>query len=145
VCFSGVKLKDGDKFWRCSSGGGGYGDPLERDPGAVLEDIKDEYVSIERAKKDYGVVIDAIDEEACEYAIDQAATSKEREFILAHRKLWLEEDPDKVRAMVAEGQIAPLDAVRRYGVILDRRSTEVLRETTRVFRDAYRASIAGYW
>jgi len=49
-------------------GGGGWGDPLERPPTAVLEDVLDEYVSVEGARRDYGVVIDAgllqVDEEA---------------------------------------------------------------------------------
>ncbi len=38
-------------------GGGGYGNPLERDPQLVLNDVVNGYVSIESAKKDYGVVI----------------------------------------------------------------------------------------
>jgi N-methylhydantoinase B len=41
-----------------SQGGGGWGDPLQRDPQAVREDVLDEYVSIEGARRDYGVVID---------------------------------------------------------------------------------------
>ena len=39
------------------SGAGGYGDPFERDPEAVLEDVLDDYVSIEAARARYGVVI----------------------------------------------------------------------------------------
>jgi N-methylhydantoinase B len=38
-------------------GGGGWGDPLDRDPSAVLDDVLDEYVSVERAERDYGVVL----------------------------------------------------------------------------------------
>lgn len=38
-------------------GGGGWGDPLERDPQAVLDDVLDEYVSVEGAARDYGVVL----------------------------------------------------------------------------------------
>ena len=38
-------------------GGGGWGDALARDPSAVLDDVWDEYVSIESARDDYGVVI----------------------------------------------------------------------------------------
>ncbi len=38
-------------------GGGGYGNPLERDPQLVLDDVVNGYVSIESAKKNYGVVI----------------------------------------------------------------------------------------
>jgi len=38
-------------------GGGGWGDPLDRDPRAVLDDVLDEYVSVEGAERDYGVVL----------------------------------------------------------------------------------------
>jgi N-methylhydantoinase B len=48
----------GDVIEFHSAGGGGYGDPLERDPEAVQADVADGYVSIERARADYGVVID---------------------------------------------------------------------------------------
>jgi N-methylhydantoinase B len=41
-----------------SAGGGGYGDPLQRDPQAVAADVANGYVSIEKARDDYGVVID---------------------------------------------------------------------------------------
>jgi len=40
-----------------TGGGGGWGDPLDRDPEMVLRDVRDEYVSIEGARRDYGVVI----------------------------------------------------------------------------------------
>jgi N-methylhydantoinase B len=40
-----------------STGGGGWGDPLDRPPGEVLEDVLDEYVSIDKARTDYGVVV----------------------------------------------------------------------------------------
>jgi len=38
-------------------GGGGYGDPRQRDPEGVLADVVDGYVSIERAREDYGVAV----------------------------------------------------------------------------------------
>ncbi len=41
-----------------SAGGGGYGDPFERDPAAVLADVVDGYVSATRAQDAYGVVLD---------------------------------------------------------------------------------------
>src|SRR5690606_31788712 len=68
--FSNVKVKEGDSFTRPSAGGGGLGDPLERSPEAVLEDVIDGYVSIERAEKDYGVVIREIDRDLDLYEID---------------------------------------------------------------------------
>ncbi len=40
-----------------TNGGGGWGNPLERDPEAVRRDVRDEYVSIEGARRDYGVSI----------------------------------------------------------------------------------------
>jgi N-methylhydantoinase B len=40
-----------------TGGGGGYGNPMERDPEAVLADVRDDYVSREAAKEVYGVVV----------------------------------------------------------------------------------------
>ena len=48
----------GDVITFHNPGGGGYGNPLEREPAAVVSDAINEYVSIEKAEKDYGVVID---------------------------------------------------------------------------------------
>jgi N-methylhydantoinase B len=54
-------------------GGGGWGDPLERDPEVVLDDVLDEYVSIEGARRDYGVVLTGSLEDL-DLVIDRAAT-----------------------------------------------------------------------
>ena len=54
---SGFPLKHGDIVLMQSSGGGGFGDPLGRDPGAVLEDVLEGYLSRERARDVYGVVL----------------------------------------------------------------------------------------
>ncbi|MBW1721940.1 MAG: hydantoinase B/oxoprolinase family protein [Deltaproteobacteria bacterium] len=48
----------GDVVTMDAAGGGGFGNPLERDPEKVERDVLDGYVSIERAREDYGVVID---------------------------------------------------------------------------------------
>jgi len=48
----------GDVIQFDSAGGGGYGDPLQRDPQAVAADVVNGYVSIEKAREDYGVVMD---------------------------------------------------------------------------------------
>jgi N-methylhydantoinase B len=56
---SGLTFLDpGDSITFVSAGGGGYGDPVERDPQAVLSDVQYGYVSVEKAKADYKVVID---------------------------------------------------------------------------------------
>ncbi len=54
-------------------GGGGYGSPFERDPALVLEDVLDELVSLESARRDYGVVIDPTT-----WQVDDAATVNAR-------------------------------------------------------------------
>jgi N-methylhydantoinase B len=48
----------GDVILFDSAGGGGYGDPLQRDPQAVAADVVNGYVSLEKAREDYGVVVD---------------------------------------------------------------------------------------
>ena len=59
-------------------GGGGYGDPLERPPAEVLEDVRLGYISAGAARRDYGVVVTvgAVDPAATEAA--RAATRTER-------------------------------------------------------------------
>jgi N-methylhydantoinase B len=74
---SGLTLCDpGDTIDFESAGGGGYGAPLERDVSSVERDVLYGYVSIEKAKSDYGVVIDAASNKA-----DQSATRKLRNFM----------------------------------------------------------------
>jgi len=53
------------------SGAGGYGDPLERDPARVLEDVMDDYVSVAAARADYGVVITG---DGFDLRVDEAGT-----------------------------------------------------------------------
>ena len=72
-----TRLQPGDVITMDASGGGGYGDPFERDPEMVKKDVIEGYVSIEKAKEDYGVVIDP---ETME--IDQDSTSTLRETLI---------------------------------------------------------------
>lgn len=53
-----TQMKPGDVVTIDAPGGGGYGNPLERDIDMVVNDVKQGYVSLKSAKKDYGVVID---------------------------------------------------------------------------------------
>jgi N-methylhydantoinase B/oxoprolinase/acetone carboxylase alpha subunit len=52
-------LKPGDVVRVQTNAGGGFGDPLEREPELVLGDVLDRYVTLDHAREDYGVVIDA--------------------------------------------------------------------------------------
>ena len=53
---SGIVMHTGALMKQLTPGGGGYGYPFERDLEAVIEDVRNEFVSRESACKDYGVV-----------------------------------------------------------------------------------------
>ncbi|OQB78104.1 MAG: Acetophenone carboxylase delta subunit [Deltaproteobacteria bacterium ADurb.Bin135] len=59
-----TQMKPGDVVTIDAPGGGGYGNPLERDVDMVVNDVKQGYVSIKSAKNNYGVVIDPQTNEA---------------------------------------------------------------------------------
>lgn len=143
--FSDVALAPGDTFNRPSAGGGGFGDPLERDVCAVLEDVIEGYVTTERARKDYGVVVREIDPELDRYEIDEAATEREREEIRSNRRSWLAEDPERVASRYRTGDLDVFDLVRRYGVIVDWGMGELLPRTTEQFRAMLNRRMASCW
>lgn len=78
------RVREGESWVGESTGGGGYGDPLEREPHLVREDVLNGYVSAHAAARDYGVVIVPETDE-----IDQAAT-------------------ERLRATMAQGRTLPL-------------------------------------
>lgn len=143
--FSAVPVKPGDTFIRPSAGGGGLGDPLERSIDDVLEDVIDGYVSVLRAKKDYGVVIRVVDEDLLEYEVDHDATQSQREYIRENRIRWMRRNPQEVRELLLAGEIDLLDVTRRHGVIMDWGTSEVLPETTRQFREMLEKRTIAYW
>ncbi|UGS36529.1 hydantoinase B/oxoprolinase family protein [Capillimicrobium parvum] len=143
--FSNVPVGPGDRFTRPSAGGGGIGDPLLRDPDLVCEDVVDGYVSVDRARKDYGVVIRVIDSELAMYEVDLDATSAERTRIAGARHGWLEEPADAVAERYRAGEIDALDAVRQHGVILDWGTGELLPKTTAQFRQMLARRTAAFW
>jgi len=60
ICLNGATAylgKPGDLVTIDAPGGGGYGDPLEREPEMVQADVVEGYVSVESARNEYGVVI----------------------------------------------------------------------------------------
>ena len=52
-----VMNKD-DTVYMVTCTGGGYGNPLERDPKQVAWDVKNEYITVKQAEEDYGVIVD---------------------------------------------------------------------------------------
>jgi N-methylhydantoinase B len=61
-----------------TTGGGGWGDPLERDPDAVLRDVIDGKVSRLAAEHDYGVVLGSLDDELLRVDEERTAALRER-------------------------------------------------------------------
>jgi N-methylhydantoinase B len=143
--FSNYKIQSGDRFTRPTAGGGGFGDPLERDPNRVLEDVIDEYISVERAKTDYRVVIKVNDADMLDYEVDLPATEAARAEIRAHRVERARMDPEKVAQMYKDGEINELDAVRHYAVILDWGTGELMPNSTAQFRETFERRSVAHW
>jgi N-methylhydantoinase B len=69
-----TQLKPGDVVTIDAAGGGGHGNPVEREPEMVERDVAEGYVSLERAGQDYGVIINPKT-----MKVDKEATRKLRE------------------------------------------------------------------
>jgi N-methylhydantoinase B len=67
-----MRVLAGERFTCIGPAGGGYGDPLRRNPEAVADDVADGFVAAAAARRDYGVVLNG---EGC---VDAAATASLR-------------------------------------------------------------------
>jgi N-methylhydantoinase B len=91
-----------------TSGGGGFGDPLEREPERVMADVGEGYVSDGAAKERYGVIAD-------QQGVDATATRRQRDALRARRI--------RIPLVAADGLERPtgrairldVDAARRLG------------------------------
>jgi N-methylhydantoinase B len=77
---TGYPIRAGDVVVMQSAGGGGFGDPLAREPERVRADVAAGYVSGERARDGYGVALTA------DGAVDEAATQARRTALRAMRR-----------------------------------------------------------
>ncbi len=75
-----MNILRGTVFRHELAGGGGWGDPLERDPDKVLADVRNELVSVEAALADYGVAVNTNP-----WSVDLAATETQRGKLSAGR------------------------------------------------------------
>jgi N-methylhydantoinase B len=73
--YSDHTLHPGDVVRLETPGGGGLGDPLERDPARVLNDVRNGYVTQQKAREVYRVVIDAKDGD---YLLNESQTRELR-------------------------------------------------------------------
>ena len=76
---AGHPVDAGDIIMVRSAGGGGYGDPLERDPQRVATDLREGYISAAQAHQLYGLVLDKAN------GVDKAATAALRDRLRAGR------------------------------------------------------------
>jgi N-methylhydantoinase B/oxoprolinase/acetone carboxylase alpha subunit len=67
------RIGPGDVFTLVGPGGGGFFEPAQRDPALVLSDVRDELISVERARDVYRVVI-----VPQTWTVDEAATARLR-------------------------------------------------------------------
>jgi N-methylhydantoinase B len=86
---TGHLLKSQDVVVMQSAGGGGYGDPIARDPERVREDVAAGHVSSDRARDGYGVVL-TVDGD-----VDQGATRARRAELAAARRRFLVRADDR--------------------------------------------------
>jgi N-methylhydantoinase B len=81
VGVSNTAFDDGGRIVNLTGGGGGWGNPLERRPESVAEDVKQGFVSLEKAREDYGVVVDT-----ATFQVDTSATASLRAQFAEARK-----------------------------------------------------------
>ncbi|MBI4526471.1 MAG: hypothetical protein HY695_21950, partial [Deltaproteobacteria bacterium] len=86
LAYKEFDFKKNDVLYMRMASGGGYGDPLERDPQLVLDDINDGIISVQVAHKIYGVVLDENG-----LTIDWAGTEKHRAALQTERLLGIDE------------------------------------------------------
>jgi len=70
------RLEAGEVLVNNTGGGGGYGDPFERAPARVAADVRNGFVSVGAAEREYGVVVDPVT-----FAVDADATARRREAV----------------------------------------------------------------
>jgi N-methylhydantoinase A/oxoprolinase/acetone carboxylase beta subunit/N-methylhydantoinase B/oxoprolinase/acetone carboxylase alpha subunit len=75
-----LRVEPGDRLLYLTAGGGGWGDPLERDAEVVRRDVLRRLVSLEKARESYGVVLDT-----ATLAVDQEETAARRDEHRARR------------------------------------------------------------
>lgn len=118
-------LRHGDLFAHSYNGGGGYGDPLERDPGAVARDVANGYVTADVAAAVTGVVVEGTE-------VDEEATRSRREGIVRSRREnsvpvseWIKQQSQRIRRKDLAPEVAEM---YRDSMSLSRRFAAEFRE-----------------
>jgi N-methylhydantoinase B len=109
---SGFRLLRDDIVVMRTAGGGGYGDPLDRDPKRVLADVRFGYVSAGKAKAVYGVVL-------TDDGVDASKTAARRRRLRARR--W------RLRVQPLSGE--EFDGPRRVAAVAPRTAARLCLRT----------------
>ena len=104
-------LHVGDVVLIETSGGGGFGDPLEREPERVMADVAEGYVGATAAKERYGVIAD-------QHGVDDTATRRQRDALSARRIRIALVAADGLERPIGRAIRVDTDAARRLGVIV---------------------------
>jgi N-methylhydantoinase B len=116
-------LNEGDVFSGTVVGGGGFGDPLDRDLGLLAADLAASYLSLESAHVVYGVVL------ADDGTIDADATDTRRAALREERRAWplvAELHPDERAEDPLSATGEPARAVHESVVLRDEGSERIL-------------------
>lgn len=112
----------GDVIAYSFQGGGGWGDPIDRDPAAVADDVRDGFVSVESAREIYGVVL------AEDGAVEVDATAERRREIRQSRVAGAVDEP--VDEQLPAGAVALTPDVHQVGSEVRTRAGAVLGTPT---------------
>ena len=95
-------LKEGDIFAHSYNGGGGYGDPLEREPASVARDVTNGFTSRVIARNVFGVALTNQEDERT-FTVDERKTAEQRAQIRTERqqkavpaRQWIDEQRKRV-------------------------------------------------
>jgi N-methylhydantoinase B len=138
-------LKRGDVLAFFAPGGGGFGDPLDREPERVAHDVTNGWVGRERAREMYGVAVDA------RGTVDEPATTSLREQIRGARKqrrtaAWVSDDRCAHPGGSNVWRVAENVELKFNGVLHCRRCGEALSgKDGRVARSERPLAAAGPW
>ena len=111
-----IRMKRGDVFAVSWQGGGGYGDPLEREPAAVLADLRRGLISQDSACDIYGVVLGA-------GGVDASATDERRRWMRRVRVGEFCDDPSRFAKGEPIGRLGD-----KLALVRDRRGLHVVSE-----------------
>jgi N-methylhydantoinase B len=113
-----LKLQPGDVVQIVAPGGGGYGDPILRDPARVLKDVEDGFVSASEAIELYGVAIEDGKVNAAQTSEIRTRLGQSRqneEFVFGEERLTYERTfPLELQDLVARLLASRPGAVRQY-------------------------------